>query len=114
MLRVRPIDLGALRCIVAAHEAKVPYFRVERDASGQVRWNMQHLGVYGRLIRVASTYDALTTARPYREAFSPDVAIAMMCTQMKHEFDPHMLATFVKMVAGIEIERPEGGSYALT
>lgn len=114
MLRARPIDLGALRCILAAHEAKVPYFRVERDSNGQVRWNMQHLGAYGRIIRVASTYDALTSARPYREAFSPDVALAMMCTQMKHEFDPHFLATFVKMMSGIEIERPVDGSYSVT
>ena len=113
MLRARPIDLGALRCIVAAHEAKQPYFRVERDAGGQVRWTMQHLGVYGRIIRIASTFDALTSARPYREAFSPDVALAMMCAQMKHEFDPHLLATFVKMMAGVNVERPAGGTVGL-
>lgn len=113
MLRARPIDLGALRCVVAAHEAKQSYFRVERDADGQVRWTMQPLGVYGRIIRIASTYDALTSSRPFREAFSPEVALAMMCTQMKHEFDPHLLATFVKMLAGIDVERPTSATYTL-
>jgi HD-GYP domain-containing protein (c-di-GMP phosphodiesterase class II) len=113
MLRARPIDLGALRCIVAAHEAKQTYFRVERDAQGQVRWSMQHLGLYGRIIRVASTYDALTSSRPFREAFTPDVALSMMCTQMKHEFDPHLLATFVKILAGIEVAAPGASTYSV-
>jgi HD-GYP domain-containing protein (c-di-GMP phosphodiesterase class II) len=106
MLKARPLDLGALRCILAASEAKQPYFRIEHDHStGKVRWHLQTLGLYGRIIRIASTYDALTSARPYREAFPPDVAIAMMCTQMKHEFDPHLLATFVKVLTGIAHEQ---------
>ncbi|MCC7109885.1 MAG: hypothetical protein IT382_11390 [Deltaproteobacteria bacterium] len=105
MLRARPLDLGALRCILAAHEAKQPYFRIEHDLkAGKARWHLQNLGLYGRIIRVCSTFDALTSARPYREAFKPDVAIAMMCTQMKHEFDPHLLATFVRVLSGVSIE----------
>ncbi len=106
MLRARPIDLGALRCIVAAYEAKLTYFRVDRDAAGETRYSVQQLGLYGRIIRVASSYDALTSARPYREAFSPDIALSMMCTQMKHEFDPHLLSTFVKVLSGLQVERP--------
>ena len=106
MLKARPLDLGALRCILAAAEAKQPYFRIETDPSThKARWHLQSLGLFGRLIRICSTYDALTSARPYREAFPPATAIAMMCTQMKHEFDPHLLATFVKVLAGIEIQR---------
>jgi HD-GYP domain-containing protein (c-di-GMP phosphodiesterase class II) len=105
MLRARPLDLGALRCILAAHEAKQPYFRIEHDLkAAKARWHLQNLGLYGRIIRVCSTFDALTSARPYREAFKPDVAIAMMCTQMKHEFDPHLLATFVRVLSGVSIE----------
>ncbi len=106
MLKVRPLDLGALRCILAAAEAKQPYFRIETDpATGKSRWHLQSLGLFGRIIRVCSTYDALTSARPYREAFPPTTAVAMMCTQMKHEFDPHLLATFVKVLSGITVER---------
>jgi HD-GYP domain-containing protein (c-di-GMP phosphodiesterase class II) len=105
MLKARPLDLGALRCILAAAEAKQPYFRIETDMqTGRARWHLQSLGLFGRLIRVSSTYDALTSARPYREAFPPSTAIAMMCTQMKHEFDPHLLAIFVKVLAGVQIE----------
>lgn len=106
MLRARPLDLGALRCILAAAEAKQPYFRIEIDpASGKSRWHLQALGLFGRLIRICSTYDALTSARPYREAFAPETALAMMTTQMKHEFDPHLLATFVKVLAGRTLEQ---------
>jgi HD-GYP domain-containing protein (c-di-GMP phosphodiesterase class II) len=106
MLKARPLDIGALRCILAASEAKQPYFRIEHDPkAGKVRWHLQTLGLYGRIIRIASTFDALTSARPYREAFPADVAIAMMCTQMKHEFDPHLLATFVKVLTGLATEQ---------
>lgn len=106
MLRARPLDLGALRCILAAAEARQPFFRVEVDPQTQKpRWHMQALGLYGRVIRICSTYDALTTARPYREAFSPETAIAMMTSQMKHEFDPHLLATFVNVLAGRTAEQ---------
>ncbi len=105
MLKARPLDLGALRCILAAHEAKQPYFRIEHDLkAGKARWHLQNLGLYGRIIRVCSTFDALTSARPYREAFQPDVAVAMMCTQMKHEFDPHLLATFVRLLSGVSVD----------
>ena len=106
MLKARPLDLGALRCILAACEAKQPYFRIEADpTTGKSRWHLQSLGLYGRIIRVCSTYDALTSARPYREAFPPSTAIAMMTTQMKHEFDPHLLATFVKVLAGVQVQQ---------
>ena len=105
MLKARPLDLGALRCILAAAEAKQPYFRIETDAvTGKARWHLQSLGLFGRIIRICSTYDALTSSRPYREAFAPDIAIAMMCTQMKHEFDPHLLSTFVKVLAGVQVQ----------
>jgi HD-GYP domain-containing protein (c-di-GMP phosphodiesterase class II) len=59
--------------------------------------------LYGRAIRICSTYDALTSPRPYRDAFPPATAIAKMCTEMKHEFDPHLLATFVKVIAGVQV-----------
>jgi HD-GYP domain-containing protein (c-di-GMP phosphodiesterase class II) len=105
MLKARPLDLGALRCILAAAEAKQPYFRIETDPqTGKARWHLQSLGLFGRIIRVCSTYDALTSSRPYREAFPPSTAIAMMTTQMKHEFDPHLLATFVKVLAGVQVQ----------
>ncbi|HEY4219876.1 MAG TPA: hypothetical protein VGO62_01005, partial [Myxococcota bacterium] len=61
MLKARPLDLGALRCILAAAEAKQPYLRIETDpTSGKARWHLQSLGLFGRVIRVCSTYDALT------------------------------------------------------
>ena len=100
LLKGRPLDLGALKCILAAHEAKVPYCRSERDASGRMRWIARDLGLFGRIIHVASSYDALTSARPYREAFSPEAALGMMCQEMKHEFDPMVLQLFCKVLAG--------------
>ncbi len=100
LLKGRPLDIGALKCILAAHEAKVSYCKSERDSSGRMRWIARDLGLFGRIIHVASSYDALTSARPYREAFSPEAALGMMCQEMKHEFDPMVLQLFCKVLAG--------------
>jgi HD-GYP domain-containing protein (c-di-GMP phosphodiesterase class II) len=114
MLKARPLDLGALRCILAAAEAKQPYFRIEIDpATNKSRWHLQALGLFGRIIRICSTYDALTSARPYREAFPPEIAIAMMCSQMKHEFDPHLLSTFVKILSGATLQAAPASSFTV-
>lgn len=100
MLKGRPLDLSALKCILAAHEAKQHYSVPETDASGVTRWvKVPHLGVFGRMIHIASCFDALTSARPYREAFTPENALGIMHSQMKHEFDPGLLDVFTALFA---------------
>lgn len=100
MLKGRPLDLSALKCILAAHEAKQHFTVPQTDASGATRWvQVPHLGVFGRMIHIASCFDALTSARPYREAFTPEAALGIMHSQMKHEFDPAMLALFTNLLA---------------
>lgn len=113
MLKVRPLDLGALRCVLAAAEVKHPYFRVKVDpATGRARWHLQVLGLHSRVIRICSTYDALTSERPFRAAFPPETALSVMTSQMKHEFDPLLLETFVKVLARLQVSRASAFSLA--
>ncbi len=52
-----------------------------------------------RLISIADVYDALTTNRPYRDAFSKKVAVEMMREMKNKNFDPELLEAFLSMTA---------------
>lgn len=52
-----------------------------------------------RIIRITDTYDALTSDRGYRPAYSPRKALAIM-EQDQHCFDPELLEIFFKMQGG--------------
>ena len=41
-----------------------------------------------RILLVADAYDAMTTDRPYREAMTPDAAMAELRTRSGSQFDP--------------------------
>lgn len=113
LMRQRPLDLSALKCILAAYEAKMPFSRpVKRDGE-VVHEQTKGLGLFGRIIRVASTFDALTSARPYREAFSTKMALTVMSQQMSHEFDPFMLALLAHVVSGETITDRHGQTVKL-
>jgi len=49
-----------------------------------------------RILCVADVYDALTSTRSYREAYTPDVAIAIMAAESGQTFDPAILQIFVE------------------
>lgn len=99
MLRSRPLDLSILKCALAAKEAKQHFTVVRPDAHGQPQAGTpRDLGLFGRIIRIASCYDALTSARPYREALPPETALGVMHTQMKQEFDPVLLEVFIAVL----------------
>ncbi|MCZ6750239.1 MAG: response regulator [Acidobacteria bacterium] len=53
-----------------------------------------------RVLQVADVYDALTTERPYKRAFSPEEALDTMENEVrKGWWDPHLLSEFRQMIA---------------
>ncbi|HVL33903.1 MAG TPA: HD domain-containing phosphohydrolase [Actinomycetota bacterium] len=50
----------------------------------------------GRIAAVADVFDALTSDRVYRPAFSVDEAVDLMRKEASHHFDPAMLDVFVE------------------
>lgn len=100
LLKGRPLDLTALKCILAAHEAKLHYSRIVTDPAGHQHYEPRgDVGVFGRIIHVCSIFDALTSPRPYREAFSTEAALQIMHSQMRHEFDPRILQVLTNVLA---------------
>lgn len=53
----------------------------------------------GRIVAVADVYDALSSKRVYKSAFSHDVAKAMIVKDSGSHFDPDVVAAFVRTEA---------------
>lgn len=51
-----------------------------------------------RILAIADVYDALTTTRPYRKAFSQEEALKIMRGESGTHFDPQLLNTFFEVV----------------
>ena len=52
----------------------------------------------GRMAAIVDTYDAMTSARPYRAALSPSLALRQLYDDRGTQYDPALVAAFVKTV----------------
>lgn len=57
--------------------------------------------LFGRICAVADVYDALTSKRPYKEAFAEDKALAIMREGRGNHFDPVVLDAFFAVLEDI-------------
>ena len=51
-----------------------------------------------KLVHVCDVFDALCTARPYREAWASEVALAYMEERAGVDFDPALAEAFIGMM----------------
>src|SRR5438477_1568090 len=58
--------------------------------------------LHARVLALADVFDALTTDRPYRPAFSPQEALRMMREDSGGAFDPSLFPVFEKVVPGFQ------------
>ncbi|HJQ20911.1 MAG TPA: HD-GYP domain-containing protein [Gemmatimonadaceae bacterium] len=58
-----------------------------------------------RILCVADVFDALTTDRPYRKAYSPEEAARLMLADIGRAFDPEILTRFFRLVPDIAERR---------
>lgn len=70
------------------------------------------ISLYGRIIRIADTYDALTSHRSYRKAYPPSEAVECIMAESGRLFDPEIVQAFIKKVqifpAGTEVVLSNG------
>ena len=101
ILQTRGLDKTTMSRIVATYESKVDYAVPQKDDTGEVQLVMPkvNLGVYGKIIAIVDTYDALTSKRPFREPYGPEIGLALMASDMKYKFDPVLLRIFMKVMA---------------
>jgi len=58
----------------------------------------EDIPLLARIMAVADSYDAMTTARPYRAALSRDAAIAELVHCAGSQFDPRLVAEFLEVL----------------
>ena len=54
--------------------------------------------VFSRIVKIADVYDALTSRRPWRAPYLPDLAINMMLRDSGQQFDGDVMKAFVHMM----------------
>ncbi len=55
----------------------------------------------GRIVAIADVFDALTSERPYKKAWTVSEAIEFMNSQAGHQFDPHLMQLFNQILPDI-------------
>lgn len=55
----------------------------------------------GRIVAIADVFDALTSVRPYKKAWTEDDAIAFLHDQKGRHFDPHLVDLFATRLPAI-------------
>ena len=62
----------------------------------------ENIPIEGRIVAIADVFDALTSVRPYKAAWSTDDAIEFMKGQSGISFDPRLLGIFLSLVSEVE------------
>jgi len=84
--------LDTARLIVRAHHERYDGKGYPDGLSGE------EVPIGARILAVADSFDAMTSARPYRKAMTPDDALARMAAEAGRQFDPAIVAAFTQMV----------------
>jgi HD-GYP domain-containing protein (c-di-GMP phosphodiesterase class II) len=101
ILREKQINRSTLLRLVTTFEHKSEFGTAVRDSQGNIQMIIPkaNLGLYAKVISIAATYDALTSKRPFRDAYGPEVALMLMWTEMRNKFDPDLLKVFMRVMA---------------
>lgn len=67
------------------------------------------ISLFARVIAVADVFDALTSARPYREALTVEDALTMICNGRDTEFDRDVVHAFVEALRNRASDRELAG-----
>jgi len=71
------------------------------DGSGYGRGLKDHsIPIEGRIVALADVFDALTTVRPYKDAWSVEDAVAYIKEQSGSHFDPELVDVLVNNIDG--------------
>lgn len=62
------------------------------------RLHSKEIPLWGRIVAVADSYDAMTNDRPYRPALSHEQAVEIIRAEREHQFDPEVVEAFVELV----------------
>ena len=112
ILRERSLTRTTLARLVVTHECKSEFGTAVKDSRGNISMIIPkgQLALYSRIIAICCTYDALTSKRPYRDPYGPQISLMVMWTEMRNRFDPELLKVFMNMMAIQPIKMMKGRS----
>jgi len=58
----------------------------------------EEIHIYGRIVAVADVFDALTSSRPYKKAWSFEDALEFLKTEKRKHFDPKIIDLFIENI----------------
>ncbi|MEJ5189080.1 MAG: HD domain-containing phosphohydrolase, partial [Breznakiellaceae bacterium] len=66
------------------------------DGSGYPqRKKEREISIEGQIVAIADVFDALSTKRPYKEAFPFETSLQMLCEQKGSHFNPELVDIFI-------------------
>jgi putative two-component system response regulator len=68
------------------------------DGSGYLGLRGEAIPIPGRIVSVADVFDALTSERPYKRAWSQEDALAEIKRQSGQQFDPQVVEAFLSVL----------------
>jgi HD-GYP domain-containing protein (c-di-GMP phosphodiesterase class II) len=73
---------------------------LKNDLSGYPKlFHKKEVSLFGRIIQIADSYDAMTTPRIYKKTpYTPEQALALMLKERTVHFDPLLLKIFIGLV----------------
>jgi putative two-component system response regulator len=77
----------------------------------------ENIPLGGRIVAVADVFDALTTKRPYKDAWTIDAAVNLLETEKEKHFDAKIVDTFMKGMNEVkeiyQIQHPENITFEM-
>ena len=64
----------------------------------------EEIPLFGRILCIADAFDAMTSKRSYKEAFSTDYALKEIIENSGTQFDPHLAEIFAELVRNGDIK----------
>jgi HD-GYP domain-containing protein (c-di-GMP phosphodiesterase class II) len=101
ILLEKGITRSTLLRVVTTFEHKADFGTAVRDSHGNIQMIIpkSSLGMYAKILSICDVYDALTSKRPFRDAYGPEVSLMLMWTEMRNKFDPELLKVFMRVMA---------------
>jgi putative two-component system response regulator len=72
------------------------------DGSGNNKKSGEEINMYARIVAVADVFDALTTKRSYKEAWSIDDAVNAINQDSGKKFDPKVVEAFKNVLGSLK------------
>jgi len=80
----------------AAHEIALTHHEKWNGSGYPSGLAGEQIPLYGRIVAIADVFDALTSVRPYKKAWSEEDALAQILKDRVTHFDPDLVDAFVK------------------